>query len=232
MLKITGTILVHRKTKQFNSEAMSSVAQQIRELSKTYQFGIVLGGGNIFRGDIQTHTLGISPAVGHQIGMMSTIINTLIVGDVFKKHAIETTHYCAFSCGSIGKPLSIQELDNALERNHVILFSAGTGNPFFTTDTAAVMRGLQIGADEIWKGTDVDGIYSADPKKNPNAQRISTISYSQALNQGIKIMDATAYTLAQKYNQRIRIFNIFIKESLHHVAQDCAFGSTIKKDSL
>jgi len=227
LLKITGTVLIDQKTKELTVSTIISLINQIKKLLTTHQFGIVIGGGNFFRGTQQGSKLGLTPSVAHMIGMLSTIMNGLIIKDIMEQQTLISSHFCALYCPEIGTTITTQKIMSALHNNHVLIFTAGTGNPFFTTDTNAVLRALQMHADEIWKGTNVDGIYTADPHKNPDAKFIPFLTYKQALDQHLTIMDATAFTLANHYKQRIRVFNIFTPDALYHAARDNTFGSTI-----
>ena len=227
LLKITGTILIDQQTKELTVSTIITLINQIKKLLPTHQFGIVIGGGNFFRGTQQGSKLGITPSIAHMIGMLSTIMNGLIIKDIMEQQALASSHFCALYCPEIGTTITAQKIMHALHNNHVLIFTAGTGNPFFTTDTSAVLRALQMHADEIWKGTNVDGVYTADPHKDPNAQFIPFLTYKQALDQRLTIMDATAFTLADHYKQRIRVFNIFTPDALYYAAQDNTFGSTI-----
>lgn len=230
LLKITGTVLIDQQTKELTVSLLTNLINQIKKLLATHQFGIVIGGGNFFRGTQQGSKLGITPSIAHMIGMLSTIMNGFIIKDIMEKHDLSSTHFCALYSPEIGTAITTQKIKSALRNNQMLIFTAGTGNPFFTTDTSAVLRALQMNADEIWKGTNVDGVYTADPRKNPNAQLIPFLSYKQALDKNLTIMDATAFTLANHYKQRIRIFNIFTPNALCRAAQDNTFGSTIDSE--
>ncbi|MGB8367648.1 MAG: hypothetical protein WCD44_04805 [Candidatus Babeliales bacterium] len=230
LLKLTGTVLADPQTKGLTTLFIMPLIHQIKKLLPTHQFGLVIGGGNFFRGNQQGSSLGITPAISHQIGMLSTIMNGLIVKDLMEKQSLEVSHFCALFCPEIGMATTTQKIMDALLNNHTLIFTAGTGNPFFTTDTSAVLRALQMQADEIWKGTNVDGVYTADPNKNSSAQRIPVLTYKQALDQQFTIMDATAFTLADHYKQRIRIFNIFTPDALIHAAQNKMFGSILEPE--
>ena len=227
LLKLTGKILIHRQTGLFTLEIINTIVQQLKQLQKTHQFGLVIGGGNLFRGKEQGQQLGITPSVGHHVGMLATIMNGLIITDLFEKHGLATTHFCALTVPEIAQPISHDRLHSALQNNNVLIFSGGTGNPFFTTDTTAVLRGLQIDAEEIWKGTNIDGIYEADPRIYPDAKLIKSLTYEQALEKKLGILDTTAYALAQQHQKNIRVFTIFAPDALLKAAQDTNFGSTI-----
>jgi uridylate kinase len=227
VLKLTGEIFLHPETGKLNNNTVKTIAAQIKELSATHQFGIVMGGGNFFRGTQHGAQLGITPSAGHQVGMLATMMNGTILRDLFEQNGITTTLLSAVVCPQIGTTICQQSIEKALQEKRTLIFVGGTGNPFFTTDTNAVLRALQIDAAEIWKGTDVDGIYSADPNITADAKLLKQISYDQALEQNLAIMDATAFTLARQHKQRIRIFNIFEQNALIKAAHDEDFGSTI-----
>jgi uridylate kinase len=211
-----------------NAQAVNDVIGQMKKLQSTHQFGIVVGGGNFWRGSIQGASLGMQASVGHQVGMLATMMNGLILKDLIAQQGLNPELLSAVPCPEVGASISQQAIDRALHENQVLIFSGGTGNPFFTTDTTAVLRGLQMKAHEIWKGTSVDGVYDSDPRNNPDAQFLSSISFKEALDKNLGIMDATAYALAQQHKQKIRIFNIFATEALIKAAQDSNFGSVIQ----
>lgn len=225
LLKVTGEIFLSTDRKTICADTVHMIATQIKKLNKTHQFGIVIGGGNFFRGNAHGSQLGITQPVAHTVGMLSTLMNTLMLKDIFEQHDIATTILTAIACPSVGEHISQHAIDTAFAHNKLIIFAGGTGNPFFTTDTNAVLRGLQIHAHEVWKGTKVLGIYSANPAIHTDAQLISHITYADALRAKIGIMDATALTLAQTHNQVIRVFDIFKDNALIHAANDSAFGS-------
>jgi uridylate kinase len=226
LLKLTGEILA-RNHQNLEADTVIAIADQIKKLADTHYFGIVIGGGNFFRGTKQGNALGITPSVGHQVGMLATMMNGLIVKDLFEQHELPSSLFCAVPSPEIGAPISQQGVKTALAKGHCLIFSGGTGNPFFSTDTTAVLRGLQIDAHEIWKGTLVNGIYDADPKKNAHAQRLPFVTYQKILNDQLGIMDATAIALAQQHNLPIRVFNIFENEALLKAAHNDSFSSIV-----
>lgn len=229
LLKLTGEVLSRNDKQHLNADTIISIAEQIKKLSDTHYFGIVIGGGNFFRGTKQGQVLGLTSSVGHQVGMLATMMNGLIVKDLFEQHGLPSSLFCAVPSPEIGAPISQQAIKTALARGNCVIFSGGTGNPFFSTDTTAVLRGLQIDADEIWKGTLVDGVYDADPNKNSNAHRLSNISYKKMLNEQLGIMDAAAIALAQQHTLLIRVFNIFHDNALIQTVNDTSFSSVIYK---
>jgi len=226
MLKITGTIFLDENN-ALDATAINKVIAQLKKLSYTYQFGLVIGGGNFFRGSQQGKQLGLSASAGHQIGMLATMMNGLILKDLMRQHDLSAKLFSAIDCAQVGSAISHEAIQAALEKYQVLIFAGGTGNPFFTTDTNAVLRALQIGAQEIWKGTDVDGIYSADPQQDPNAQRLDKITYQEALNQKLEIMDPPAFALAEQYHEVVKVFNIFTDNALLKVSSEPNFASTI-----
>lgn len=226
LLKVTGEVFTGTDHNLCPSY-LRDIIKQIKQLSATHLFAIVIGGGNFFRGSKQGAQLGLSAPAGHQAGMLATMLNAIIIKDLFEQSNVASTLLCAIDCPTVGNLISAQNITSALANNQVIIFAGGTGNPFFTTDTNAVLRALQINAHEVWKGTKVDGIYDKDPKKHANAQRYPHITYQEAIAQNLNIMDATALTLAQEHNQIIRVFNIFEKDALLKAAQDNSFGSKL-----
>lgn len=227
LLKLTGECFLDPATRQLNGSFIRSIASQIKAMPD-YYFGIVIGGGNFFRGSKEGAALGLTPSVGHQVGMLATMMNGLLIKDLFEQEEIHCSLFCAVPSPEVGSPISQQAIMTAQAKGHCLIFSGGTGNPFFTTDTTAILRGLQINAQEIWKGTHIDGIYSSDPRKDPHAVLLPSVSYKQALHDDLKIMDATAFALAAQHKLLIRVFNIFEPHALLKVAQDRTFGSCVQ----
>jgi len=227
LLKLTGESFLSPDGQTLSATMINKVVAQIKELSSTHQFGIVVGGGNFFRGRIHGPKLGMTESIAHQVGMLSTMMNGLILKDLLEQQGLNTAIFSAVTCPQVGSPVSQQTIDAAVARGQTTIFTGGTGNPFFTTDTTAVLRGLQIRADEIWKGTKVEGVYSADPIKNPQAQLLKKVTYRQALDEKLGIMDSTALALAQAHDQVIRVFDIFQDKALLNADRDPSFGSTI-----
>ncbi|HXW85782.1 MAG TPA: UMP kinase [Candidatus Bathyarchaeia archaeon] len=224
LLKLSGLFL-----QQPNPAAvLEKLAHQLKKLSSSHQFGIVIGGGNFFRGDQQGKQYQLTPSYGHTIGMLATVMNALILEDLLTKAGIMIAHFCALSIPTIGQPLDMNALHKALMHHDVILFSGGTGNPFFTTDTTAFVRALQIDAQEVWKATMVDGIYTKDPQVHADAQYLDTVSYAYALEHDLRIFDTTAYVLGKTHAMPARVFNSTTPDALVRAAQDPTFGSRIQ----
>ncbi len=227
LLKLTGEVFLDKDHQNLTPDAVNAIITQIKKLQQHHLFGIVIGGGNFFRGNQHGDKMGLKPAISHQIGMLGTMMNGLMLKDLFEKQNVTAELFCAMPSPEIGKPIAQQTITSGMANQNVLIFTGGTGNPFFTTDTTAILRALQMGADEVWKGTTVDGIYTADPGKDRNATKIETITYTDAINKKLGIMDITAYAMAERYKVKIRIFDIFAPNALINVADNPKFGSTI-----
>jgi uridylate kinase len=226
LLKITGQILLDERG-NLSANNIKNLAQQIQKLKENFTFSIVIGGGNFFHGNEQSKILGIAQNTSHYIGMLATCMNGLILQDIFVQNNIKTTLFSALTCSEISRKISIQNLRQALNNDDCIIFSGGTGNPYFTTDTTAVVRALQINAYELWKGTKVNGIYDKDPFIYKDAQFFQTVSSSYALKNKLDIIDQTAFALARQYMLTIRVFRIFDKNSLVKAATEKNYGSLV-----
>ena len=226
LLKITGEAFLSQD-KKLSPHTINNLIGQLVQLSNTHQFGIVVGGGNFFRGNQHGKQMGITPSIGHSIGILATMMNGLMLKDLLEQQGMPVTLLSALDCPEVGEPISHQIIEKALSCGNTMVFVGGTGIPFFSTDTTAVVRALQIGAKTIWKGTNVDGIYSKDPHEFPDAQFLKELTYKQALNDGLRIMDATAFALAAQNEQTIRVFNIFAPDALLIANENQQFGSRI-----
>ncbi|MGA9530839.1 MAG: hypothetical protein WBQ73_03015 [Candidatus Babeliales bacterium] len=226
LLKLTGELFVDTN-QSLTASLVNHVIDQMKQLETLYQFALVIGGGNFFRDRTHGKMLGIKSSIGHQIGMMATIMNGLILKDLLEQKNISATILCAMPAPEIGEPISQQAISDNLNEGHTLIFTGGTGNPFFTTDTNAVLRSLQIDADFIYKGTKVNGVFTADPMTNPSAKKLPTVTYREALAQKLAVMDPTAFVLAEQHNKIIRVFNIFEKDGLLKTVHDASFGSII-----
>jgi uridylate kinase len=227
LLKLTGTILIDKTTGKLNTQTIMHIIDQIKRLSTSYQFGIVIGGGSFFRGSVQGKSLGLTEWTGHSVGMLATVMNGLILRDLMVQQGVATSLLTATECSNVAPIISQQSITTALDAGNCIIFSGGTGVPYFTTDTNAVIRALQMDAFQLWKCTGVDGIYDSDPLTNPHACLLKTISIKQALCNRLNIMDMTALSMAQEHNLSIRILNIFNPDTLMQASQDQKVGSLI-----
>jgi len=225
LIKLSGEFLYG--SNGFDFERISDFSKQIKKLSKDYKIGLVIGGGNIFRASKQGKILKMNQSNADSAGMIATVINGIVLKDVLEQANVKCTLLSALSIDTIASKISQDIIDRELKNNTVIIFVSGTGNPFFTTDTNAVLRALQIGAKQVWKATKVDGIYSQDPEKNKSAKKIKTVTHDKALSLQLKITDSTALTLAYDNKIDIRVFNVFEPNALTKAAKDSNFGSTI-----
>ncbi len=233
LLKISGEVFNTEKASSkggafsVNKDLIKNIAKQIKSLQKNYNIGIVIGGGNLFRGTTNGKQFSLTPNTSHQIGMLSTIINGTILKDLFEKEKIQTEHLTSIVCPQITKIINTENITQSLNEKKCIIFSGGTGNPYFTTDTTAVLRALQIGSTLVLKATKVDGIYDKDPIKNKNAKLIKKISFSDFIKKDLQVMDLTAITLAKQNNIKIKVFNLFENNSIVKAIKENNFGSTI-----
>ena len=230
MLKVSGEMfssISGASSEQIDPSALQHLVSQIKQLENDYTFGIVVGGGNVFRGGSDAKKLGIREAVAHEIGMVGTLVNGRILQAILEKEGILTCLLSALYCPQVAKPTRQHTIDRTIREGYMLVFVGGTGIPYVTTDTNAALRGLQIGATEIWKGTKVDGLYDADPKKNPKAKRIPKLTYAEAVKRKLSVMDFTAMTLAAEHNIPTRIFNIFEENALLKAHKDASFGSLL-----
>ncbi len=192
-----------------------------------YEVAIVIGGGNIFRG-LQAGHIGIDRVQGDYMGMLATVINGMALQGALERRGINTRMMSALSIQQVCEPYIRRRAVRHLEKGRVIIIAAGTGNPFFTTDTAAALRANEIGADALLKGTSVDGIYTADPKKDPTATKFEYISYNEVINKELKIMDQTAFTLCKENKIPIVVFNIKEKGNIQRILNGEKLGTLVQ----
>jgi uridylate kinase len=208
VLKLSGEALAGDQGYGIDPPVLDRVGAEIREvIDLGVQVAIVIGGGNIFRG-IAASAAGMDRATADYMGMLATIINALALQDALEKASLQTRVLSAIEMRAVAEPYIRRRAIRHLEKGRVVIFAAGTGNPFFTTDTAGALRAVEIGADVIVKATKVDGIYSADPKKDPTARRIERVSYIEVLNQGLGVMDTTAISLCMDNKLPIVVFDL------------------------
>lgn len=210
-----------------DSDVLSSYAQDIKSIvSKKCQLAIVIGGGNIYRG-VQSEKSGFDRVQGDHMGMLATIINGMALQSALESLDIETRLQTAIRMEQIAEPYIRRRAIRHLEKNRVVIFGGGTGNPYFTTDTAAALRAVEIEADTILKGTRVDGVYSSDPEKDKNATKFDNISFDKAYELDLKIMDLTAFTLCKENKLPINVFNMNEKGNLLKVCEGKQVGTLI-----
>jgi uridylate kinase len=208
VLKLSGEALAGSQGYGIDPPVLDRVGAEVREVTELgVQVAIVIGGGNIFRG-IAASAGGMDRATADYMGMLATIINALALQDSLEKAGLQTRVLSAIEMRAVAEPYIRRRAIRHLEKGRVVIFAAGTGNPFFTTDTAGALRAVEIGADAIVKATKVDGIYSADPKKDPTARRIEKVTYIEVLNQGLGVMDTTAISLCMDNKLPIIVFDL------------------------
>ena len=210
-----------------DSKRISDYALEIKNLYKNkIQIAIVIGGGNIFRG-VSGSSEGVDRVQADYMGMLATIINGLALQSALENVDVPTRLQTAINIEAIAEPYIKRRAVRHLEKNRVVIFSAGTGNPFFTTDSAAVLRAIEINADVILKGTRVDGIYTEDPELNDKAIKLDSLSFEEALRLNLKIMDTTAFTLSKENNLPIIVFDMNIRDNLKKVVQGKKIGTKV-----
>jgi|TARA_R110000868_G_scaffold28805_5_gene107512 uridylate kinase len=208
LLKLSGEALMGEEGFGIDPKVLERMAQEIKELVELgIQVGLVIGGGNLFRGEGLAKA-GMNRVVGDHMGMLATVMNGLAMRDALHRASVNARLMSAIPLNGVCDDYNWAEAISLLKSGRVVIFSAGTGNPFFTTDSAACLRGIEIEADAVLKATKVDGVYDADPVKNPNAVLYKTLSYNEVLEKELKVMDLAAFTLARDHNIPIRVFNM------------------------
>lgn len=227
MLKLSGESLMG--TQQFGIDAnmLHHYALQIKEIvAMRVEVAVVIGGGNIFRG-LQAEHSGIERVTGDYMGMLATVINGMALQSALETVGVFTRLISAIEMTEVAEPYIRRKAIRHLEKGRVVIFSGGTGNPYFTTDSAAALRANEINADVILKGTRVDGIYSADPEKDPKATKFDKITFQQAISLGLNVMDMTAFTLCQENNLPIVVFDIHHNENLPRIIKGEDVGTLV-----
>lgn len=227
LLKLSGESLMGSQGYGIDPEHLADYARQIEEVyNMGVQVGIVIGGGNIFRG-LSGCQKGFDRVKGDQMGMCATVINSLALSSALGAIGVKTKVLTAIRMEPIGEFYSKWKAIEAMENGYVCIFSAGTGSPYFTTDTGASLRGIEIEADVMLKGTRVDGIYTADPEKNPDAKKFSEITYDEIYTRGLKVMDLTATTMCKENNLPIYVFNMDVAGNLKKVMNGEEIGTLV-----
>ena len=227
LLKLSGESLMGGQQYGIDQQRLSDYAEQIKEISDMgVQIGIVIGGGNIFRG-LSGATKGFDRVKGDQMGMLATVINSLALNSALQSIGCKSRVLTAIRMEPIGEFYSKDKAIEVLERGEVAIFSAGTGNPYFTTDTGSSLRGIEIEADVMMKGTRVDGVYTSDPEKDPTATRFETISFDEVYQRDLKVMDLTATAMCKENNLPIIVFNMDQKGNLKKILEGQHIGTYI-----
>ena len=217
LLKLSGEALMGDDAYGINR---ATIVRMVREIQEVTQLGcevaVVIGGGNIFRG-VAGGSVGMDRATADYMGMLATLMNALALQDALRRAGVESRVQSALRIDQVAEPYIRGRALRHLEERKVVIFAAGTGNPFFTTDTAAALRGAEMGAEIVLKATKVDGVYSADPKKDPSATRYSQISFDEAITRNLQVLDATAFALCRDQKLPIKVFSIFKAGALRRV---------------
>jgi len=227
LLKLSGESLMGEKKYGIDEKRLNDYAEQISKITlEGVQTGIVIGGGNIFRG-LSGSAKGFDRVKGDQMGMLATVINSLALGSALASIGVKSRVFTAIRMEPIGEYYAKEKAIDALENNEVVIISAGTGNPYFTTDTASALRAVETGAEIMLKGTRVDGIYTADPEKDTTATRFEKISFDEIYEKNLKVMDLTATTLCKENNLPVLVFNMDKKGNLEKVINGESIGTIV-----
>jgi uridylate kinase len=219
LLKLSGEALMGEDPYGINRQTIEDIVGEVAQIARLgVEIGLVIGGGNIFRG-VAPGAAGMDRATADYMGMLATVMNALALSDAMRQAGIASRVQSALNIEQVVEPYIRGKAIRYLEEGKVVIFAAGTGNPFFTTDTAAALRGAEIGAEIVLKATRVDGVYSADPKKDPRATRYSRISFDEAIIKNLQVLDATAFALCRDQKLPIRVFSIFKPGALKRVVQ-------------
>ena len=229
LLKLSGEALMGSRPFGLEFEVIRAIAEQIRDVHALgVQVAMVIGGGNIYRG-LAGSSSGIDRVTGDYMGMLATVINSLAVQDALERLEVHTRVLSAIEIRQVAEPYIRRRAMRHLEKGRVVIIAAGTGNPYFTTDSAAALRAMEVKAEVILKATQVDGIYSADPKKDPKARKFDQISYLEVLEKGLKVMDATAISLCMDNRVPIIVFNLGARGNILRAVMGEKIGSIVKE---
>src|SRR5210317_1461473 len=228
LLKLSGEALMGNQQYGIDPDRLKEYAEEIKAVvDKGVEVAIVIGGGNIFRG-LSGSSKGVDRVQGDHMGMLATVINGLALQSALENHGIETRVQTAIKIDEVAEPFIRRRAMRHLEKGRVVIFGGGTGNPYFTTDSAAVLRAIEMKADVILKGTRVDGIYTADPEKDPSATKYNTLSFDEAYEKKLKIMDLTAFTLCKENKLPIYVFDMNTRGNLKKVVNGENIGTLVK----
>ncbi len=228
LLKLSGEALMGNRGYGIDASTVDFMAKEIRDVaSMGVQISIVIGGGNIFRG-VQGSLEGMERASADYMGMLATVINALALQNALEKYNLPTRVQSAIEMQELAEPYIRRKAMRHLEKGRIVIFAAGTGNPYFTTDTAAALRAMEIGAQVILKGTKVDGVYSSDPVKDPKAKKFTELTYMEVLKKGLGVMDSTAVTLCMDNNLPIVVFNLKGKRNIRKVVEGKKVGTIVR----
>ena len=227
LLKLSGEALMGEQQFGIDAQRLEQYAHEIKKVKDLgIELAIVIGGGNIYRG-IQAERTGIDRVQGDYMGMLATVINAMALQSILEKHGMFTRLMSGFKIEQVCEPFIRRRAVRHLEKGRIVIFGAGIGNPYFTTDSTASLRAIEIEADVVLKGTRVDGVYSADPEKDPKAERYHNISFQEVFQKGLNVMDMTAITLCQENNLPIIVFDMNKPGNLHKLVVDGGVGTLI-----
>ncbi len=230
LLKLSGEALAGDQKFGIVPEAIQSICLEVKKLHSTgVQIAIVIGGGNIFRG-IKSSEQGMDRVTADYMGMLGTVINSLALQDTLEKIGLTARLMSSIPIEELSEPFIRRKAIRYLEKHQIVIFAGGTGNPFFSTDTAASLRAAQIDADAIFKGTKVDGVYDSDPVSHSNAHKFDVISFNEVINRGLKVMDTTAIAMCRENGIPITVFNIGKTDALLRIANGDYEGTVVKED--
>lgn len=228
LLKLSGEALAGEQGYGIDPDVINGIAAEIKEvIALGVEVAVVIGGGNIFRG-LAASSKGMDRASADYMGMLATVMNSLAMQDALEKQGVVTRVQSAIDMQQVAEPYIRRRAVRHLEKGRVVIFSAGTGNPYFTTDTAASLRAMEINAEVILKATKVDGVYTADPKKDKNAIKLPTLTYLEVLQKGLKVMDATATSLCMDNNLPMIIFDMTHRDNIKKVVLGEKIGTIVK----
>lgn len=217
LIKLSGEALEGSQESGIHPETLEAVASELAEVSRLgVQLALVLGGGNIFRG-LAGSASGMDRPTADAMGMLATVINCLAVEDALRRQGVSACTFSALPVGAAARPFSRRDALKCLDRGEVVVLGAGTGNPYFTTDSAAALRALELDTDALFKGTKVDGIYDKDPKQHDDARRFSRLSYNEILERKLGVMDLTAVTLCRENDMPLQVFNMQVPGNIKRV---------------
>ncbi len=227
LLKISGESLARQGEIGLEPEVVAGVAAQIAAVRRLgVEIAVVVGGGNLVRG-AKFAQAGTNRATADQMGMLATAINCLALQDALERKGVDTRVASAVEIETLMEPYIRRRVIRHLEKGRIVILACGTGNPFFTTDTAAALRATELGCDAVFKATKVDGVYTADPKRDPSATKIPILTYADALQRNLQIMDRTAFTLCMENNMRIMVFDMFVPGNLERAVRGESIGTWV-----
>lgn len=231
LLKLSGEALMGDVGYGIDPKVLDSLAEQLKKVrAGGVEIAIVVGGGNIFRG-LAASAKGMDRAQGDYIGMLATVMNSLALQEALERHGVYTRVMSAIEMQAVAEPYIRRRAMRHLEKGRVVIFAAGTGNPYFTTDTTAALRALEVGAECIMKATKVDGIYDKDPKKNPDAVKFDELTYIEVLNRGLQVMDSTAISLCMDNALPILVFNMETDDNIEKALMGAHVGTIVRGDT-